>query len=178
MFTKHTPIILATAIAFGCSEGAVAPTARSDSPTLRANSTAQPIHSARVGTPDICAALGRKPGCDANFSLNALQSASGSTGQWQDQFARDATLGGIGIHVAVNCLNVIGNQAWISGVITSSRVPGVVGLDAVTTVVDNGKTGPDSISVSFIGTGIDCNAAPGIGFLPLFPAPQGQVVVK
>ncbi len=160
MLTKHTPIILATAIAFGCSEGAVAPTARSDSPTLRASSTAEPIHSAHVATPDI--------------SLDALQRANGSTGQWQNH-SRD--LGVIGIHVAVNCLNVIGNQAWVSGVVTQSRQAGLVGLDAVTSVIDMGKTAPDSVSFTFTGSGIDCNAAPAFVF-PLFPTPQGQVVVK
>ncbi|MGH7613926.1 MAG: hypothetical protein ACREMW_07800, partial [Gemmatimonadales bacterium] len=96
------------------------------------------------------------------------------------QFAQAPGFGGIGIHVAVNCLNVIGNQAWVSGVITHSRIPGLAGLDAVTTVVDNGRSAndpPDQISFSFIGAGIDCNAAPAFP-LQLISVPQGQVTVE
>ena len=36
---------------------------------------AQVIHRVHVGGPDICAALGLPPGCDANFSLVALEFA-------------------------------------------------------------------------------------------------------
>ena len=176
------PIILATAVACGCSEGAVAPTAQSDGPKLQASVGSQVVHRASVGSPDACAAFGAKPGCDANFSLDALQSANGSvTGQWEDQFAQfPGSGGGLGIHVAVNCLVVSGNQAWVSGVITESRSPGLVGLDALTKVVDNGRNAndpADQISFSFTGTGIPCSAATGLGF-PLLSVPQGQVVVQ
>ena len=183
------PIILATVVAFGCSESAIAPSARSDGPALRASVGSPVVHRATVGGPDACVGIGLKPGCDANFSLNALQRADGSvTGQWEDQFAGSAEFGGgFGIHVAVNCLNVIGNQAWVSGVVTQSRLGFFVGLDAVTTVVDNGRSAndpADEISFSVVGFGIDCNAAPvELPKLPfpfngaLFPAPQGQAVV-
>ncbi len=135
-------------------------------------------HRVTVGGPDLCDELGLKPGCDANFSLDALQMADGSVkGQYHDQFSFGG-LDGYGIHVAVNCLNVAGSQAWVSGVITQSRIASWVGLDAVTRVEDNGRSAndpPDQISFSSIGTGIDCHDPPG---LPLFPVPQGQVVVR
>ena len=143
-------------------------------------SASRVVHRATAGGPDFCEAFGLPPGCDANFSLTALQMADGSvTGEYHDQFS-DPISGIRGIHVAVDCLNVIGNQAWVSGVITHSRIPGAVGLDVVSTVVDNGRSAndpADEISFAIFGTGIDCNAAPAFGF-PLFSVPQGQVVVQ
>ena len=176
MNTTRIPIILATLVAVGCAESAVTPT-ESDGATPQA-SVGRVTHRATVGGPDACVAFDfERPGCDADFSLVALQGTRGVEGEWHDQFA-----GGFGIHVAVNCLNVIGNQAWISGVITASRLPGAVGLDAVTSVLDVGRSAndaADSISLSVIDVakfGVDCNTAPGFGF-PLFAAPEGQAVV-
>lgn len=73
MISNRILIILATAVAFGCSESAVPPTAQSDSPTMQASVGSQVLHSANAGSPDICSAVGDKPGCDANFSLTAIQ---------------------------------------------------------------------------------------------------------
>ena len=181
MLSNRIPIIVAAVVAFGCSETAVAPTAQSNGPRLQASVGSQVVHRVTVGGPDGCAAIGFKPGCDANFSLVALERADGSvTGQWHDQFSLGG-LQGTGIHVAVNCLNIIGNQAWVSGVITHTSSPFFsVGQDVLTTVVDNGRSAndpADQISFSNIGTGIDCNAAPAFG-LPLLSVPQGQVVVN
>lgn len=160
---------------------AVAPIAQAGFSTLQANVGSRVVHRVTVGGPDACTGIGLKPGCDANFSLHALERADGSvTGQWHDQFAQFPGLGGIGIHVAVNCLLIIGNQAWVGGVVTQSSLPEVypVGVDVRTRVEDNGTSHndpPDRISFSFLGLPNDCLTAPG---LPLFPAPQGQVVVQ
>jgi len=102
------------------------------------------------------------------------------TGQWVDRST--PANGGGGTHVAVNCLNVIGNQAWVSGVVTQANDPAAVGLIATTTVIDNGRSAndaPDEISVTFIdsfGLGIDCLTAPNFAF-PVFAPIEGQVVV-
>ena len=114
---------------------------------------------------------------DANFSLVAIQHGNGDvSGQWTDQFGQ----GDGGVHVAVNCVFVAGNQAWISGVITSGSFGGVdfTGAPAVTRVVDNGKSAndpPDAISFTFIGVATPCTAAPN---LPLLAMTDGQVTVK
>ena len=80
------------------------------------------VHHVSVGTPDACVALGfEHPGCDANFSLVANQDADGDvSGQYSDRFAN-----GDGFHAVVDCLVVIGNDAWISGVITQGRIDGI-----------------------------------------------------
>jgi hypothetical protein len=114
---------------------------------------------------------------DANFSLVAIEHADGSvSGQWSDQFGQ----GDGGVHVEVNCLLVVGNQAWISGIITSGSAGGVdfTGLPAITRVADLGKSAndpPDAISFTFIGVAAPCTAQPN---LPLLPMTDGQVTVN
>ena len=137
-------------------------------------------HRVSLGGADICEALGLPTGCDANFSLVALEKADGSVkGQWQDTFA-----GGLeGIHVAVDCVNVVGNGAVIGGVITHGFAGGVdvSGQRALTAVVDNGTSAndlPDQISFSFFPTGAtDCTTLVP-GNFPLFPLANGQVKVR
>ncbi len=146
-------------------------------------SASRVVHRVTVGGPDLCEAFGMKPGCDANFSLVALERADGRVeGEFHDQFSLGG-LEGTGFHAAVNCLKVIGTTAWVSGMITQSRIPGWVGSDVVTRVVDNGRSAndpADQISFSFVAAQIggpvpDCNDEPD---LPLYEVPQGQVVVK
>ena len=110
---------------------------------------------------------------DANFSLVAVQYADGSvTGQWTDQFGQ----GQGGIHVAINCLFVQGNDAWVSGFITTGNFNGadLSGLPVITRVQDNGKTG-DAISFSFIGNPAACTTAPPLALVPMT---AGQVTVR
>ena len=130
------------------------------------------VHRASIGGADICEAVGLPTGCDANFSLVAIEHADGSvSGQYHDQFA-----GGIGFHAAINCLNVVGNKAWVSGVITSGFSSG---SDVNALVVDNGTSQndpADQLSFSFIGNlGFDCNAQLN---LQLFNLTNGQVKVQ
>jgi len=110
---------------------------------------------------------------DANFSLVAIQHGDGTvTGQWTDQFGQ----GQGGIHVQINCLSVNGNEAWVSGFVTSGTFNGadLSGLPVITRVQDNGKTG-DQISFSFIGNPASCITQPN---LPLQPMTAGQVIVR
>ncbi len=142
-------------------------------------SAAGVVHRVTVGGPDLCEALGFPIGCDANFSLVALQRADGSVkGQYHDQFSLGG-LNGNGFHVAVDCLYVDGNQAWVSGEITHARfLVDIVGQNALTRVVDSGRSAndlPDQISASWINTGMTCIDVPD---LPLFSVPQGQVRVQ
>jgi hypothetical protein len=114
---------------------------------------------------------------DANFSLVANQYSDGSvSGEYTDQFGQ----GQGGFHARVNCVSVAGNEAWVSGIITSGTFGGVdlTGLPVITRVQDNGKSAndpPDAISFSFIGNATDCQTQPD---LPLFPMTGGQVTVR
>lgn len=133
------------------------------------------VHRVHVGGPDACAGWGLKPGCDANFSLVAIQRADGSvSGQLIDQFG-----GGVGgYHAVIDCLSVTGNEAWVSGVITHGTWGDldVTGWPVVVRVRDNGtsaKDPPDQISIPDIAP--TCDQHPD---LQLYDFPQGQVVVK
>ncbi len=148
----------------GCSEEAVPTAAENPTETL---SKSQVVHHASMGGADLCEFLGLPTGCDANFSLVANEKADGTvSGQWQDTFAG----GGEGIHVDIDCMNIVdGNFAIIGGVITHGTAGGVdvSGQRAVTAVVDNGTSKndpPDQLSFSFIGAvatnllgSTDCN---------------------
>jgi hypothetical protein len=113
---------------------------------------------------------------DANYSLNAVEHADGSvSGQYTDQFGQQDG----GFHAEVNCLSVLGNNAWVSGIIKSGTSGGVdlAGLPVITRVADVGTSAndpPDLVSFSFIGVAIPCTARPN---LPLFPMTDGQVKV-
>lgn len=175
MFPSRNLIIPLTLVAFGCSEPAAAPGA---APMLQAG-VGSVLHRVSVGGPDVCSGIGGAPGCDANFSLIALQGTGGVTGEWTDRFSQVS--GGGGIHVVINCVSVNGNQAWVSGVGPAHAF----GNEWITRVVDNGASANDpadqisfSIRVGVRPSGFevfDCN---GQQNLLLFDAPQGQVVVQ
>jgi len=136
-------------------------------------------HRVSAGGPDACVAFGfEHPGCDANFSLVGIVYADGSmSGQYTDRFAN-----GNGFHAVIDCVSVVGNEAWVSGVITSGTFDGfdLTGLPVATRVRDNGTTAndpADQISFSWIGEGfaLPCTDQPPYD---LFDAPEGQVVVR
>ena len=141
-------------------------------------------NSVHVGGPDACVGWGISPGCDANFSLVAIEHQDGRvTGHYTDQFG-----GGYGgFHANIDCLYVEGNQALVSGWVTSETFSGdgsFVGEPVSARVKDNGKSAndpPDQISFSHIGAdGGDhlhgtCDEQPAY---ELNDMPQGQVKVR
>jgi hypothetical protein len=139
------------------------------SPAASADSV---IHKVSVGSADIAP----PPGTDANFSLSAIERADGTvTGQWQDTFFGRGNPA-LAIHVEVDCLVVVGNEAWVSGVIT--RPSFLAGLPAITRVRDNGTSAndpADQVSFTSIDIGVDCLDQPD---LPLFDLVNGQVTVQ
>lgn len=182
--------VLLTALAvFACTDTPAEPTQETAAltadgqPTSPTFDSKRVIHRVSVAGADVCEATGRPTGCDANFSLVAYQRADGSVGgQWQDTFDG----GRMGIHVAVDCLNVVGNAAILGGVIThgTSEVSGedVTGQRALTAVVDNGtsvKDPPDQIGYSVIGLGgpRSCRNATPPGIYQLEYLTHGQVKV-
>ena len=136
------------------------------------------LHHVSVGGPDACEAFDLEVGCDANFSLNAVQFDDTTVnGQYTDQFGH----GNGGFHAVIDCLYVNGNEAWVSGVITHETYSGTgdgVGLPVATRVVDNGnskKDPPDQISFSWIGDDRPCTE---MVDYPVYDKPRGQVKVR
>ena len=144
-----------------------------------ASAGGKPLHHVSVGGPDACEALGLGgPGCDANFSLNAIQFNDTSVnGHYTDQFGH----GNGGIQADIDCLFVNGNEAWVSGTITHDTATGtgaLVGRPVAARVVDNGNSRrdpPDQISFSNIGDARPCTDMVDYA---LFDMPDGQVKVR
>ena len=173
-------VLPAVALVVACNEPNAPLIARSSQSSIggiSASSTSNNgvVHRVSVGGSDQDATLNT----DANFSLVALDQGDGRiSGEWSDQFGQ----GQGGVHVDVNCLLVVGNQAWIGGIIRSgSTGQGGVdlsGLPALTRVADLGKSAndpADAISFTFIGLAVQCTAAPN---LPLLAMTGGQVTVN
>jgi hypothetical protein len=166
-------LVALSLISVGCSApDATAPAANTESATPEFASGSRVIHRASVGSHDFT-----PPGVDANFSLIALQRANGTvTGQYNDQFGH----GNGGVHADVDCLRVVGNKAWIGGLVKNGQFEGE---RVVTEVEDNGTSTnepPDRISFSIInpaqfGLSEDCRLLPE---LPLFPLQGGEVKVE
>ena len=96
----------------------------------------------------------------------------GATHENGNAEVNDATAG-VRAHIDVNCLNVIGNYAIVSGVVTRSNDPTLVGDEAAFAVQDNGegaKAPPDLMSiVNFynVGVGPDCRVLSEYDLVPL-----------
>jgi len=156
MRTLIAPLLSAASLLIACENPTPMPTALKAPSVLLAIDNGNGIqHRASLASHDFGIF---KPGTDANDSFIAIQYADGSVnGQWIDQFGH----GDGGIHVAVNCLEVDGNQAWISGVVTQSPFEDDIGLTAATRVVDNGTSAndpPDQMSFTRINPPFDCHA--------------------
>jgi hypothetical protein len=87
---------------------------------------------------------------------------------------------GVTAKIDVNCLNVVGNVATISGIVTKSNEPTLVGFEGVFQVVDNGEGGssPDLMSLANfheVGVGSDCSVPAEFDLAPLT---SGNVQVR
>jgi hypothetical protein len=159
-------VAVSSLFAVGCTQDTVAPTADNGlGPQFAAGGV---VHRATAGSHDLV-----PPGVDANYSLVAIEHADGRiTGQFTDRFAQ-----GGGFHARVTCLSVLGNTAWVGGIITTPEE--LEGEPVVTAVQDNGTSAnepPDMITFSFIGAPDQlCLTRPPV---PFFPIQGGEVKVE
>jgi hypothetical protein len=110
-----------------------------------------------------------------SVSFNAVEgTANAGSGQAE---VHDITAG-VRAHIDVNCVNVVGSVATISGIVTKSSDPTLVGFEGIFQVVDGGSTGEDLMSlVNFhaVGTGSDCRFP---GEFDLVPLQHGEIHVN
>jgi hypothetical protein len=116
-----------------------------------------------------------------NFAFSARKSSDGTVTGQAELHRSDS---GVIVHIGIDCLNVLGNVAVISGEVTasnSSLLP--VGTDELFAVQDNGE-GPDAptdeITLAFSDLGIVCTDIPDPTLLApfLFTIENGQVQVR
>lgn len=149
------------------------------------------VHQVSVGSPDACIGFGLQPGCDADLNIKAMLYADGTaSGQYNDRFSQ--AVGGGGFHAVIDCVSVVGNEAWVSGVITSGSFTNLetgekvdlAGVPVSSRLKDNGTSANDpvdQISFSVIGEGfaMPCSDhATEPGLYDLFDIPQGQIVIR
>ena len=83
-----------------------------------------------------------------------------SGGSGRATFEDKAAGGNVNGQIDINCVNIVGNTATLSGIVTHSNDKTLIGREAVFQIVDNGNgTVPDFASlVNFhdVGTGSDC----------------------
>ena len=133
--------------------------------------TAGPVHRASGGgTIEYAGALN-------THAFTAQIDADGNVkGQAQFQLRYIDTT----VHAEVNCLAIVGNEAWIGGTITRSSNPAQVGLglDILFRVQDSGEgdtSPPDMTSQLVWGAVPSCNTMPPLG---LITWTNGNVQVK
>jgi hypothetical protein len=118
-------------------------------------------------------------GAKRNFSFSALTLEDGTVTGDAQLLSRAAN---VKIHLAVNCLVIVDNIAFISGVVTRENAPDVaVGDIGVFAVQDNGEGGSNTtdqitqVAFNPPSSGIDCNDGT---TLPFIPIQQGNVQVE
>ena len=109
------------------------------------------------------------------FSFFARNNADGTTsGSYQ---VDNQSVSGSKEAGTVTCLEVVGNEAWIGGVITHSSIPGREGTPRVFRVVDRGDgSPPDQASLLAVGDAtLTCHTRPP---LPLEDLETGKILVR
>ena len=166
-----------------CTDQSVSPEAPADPPLALTAQDAGPIaHRVSVGGPDICEVFGETPGCDANFSLVAVQFNDGRvTGQLTDQSGPAD-----GLQAEIDCLLVqvapgrTTLEAFVGGVVT--RPAWQAGQRIIARMRDNGVSANDpldaisTVFMDFEPTHIssNCQDKPQITF---FRMGKGQVTI-
>jgi hypothetical protein len=142
-------------------------------------------HTVHAGGPDVCDALGKKPGCDANLSLTAILYDDGSaTGQLTDRYSIEN--GGGGVQGQINCVAVEHDPgsgwtvSWVSGVVTGGNAEDL-GKPFLMGLIDTNGRGIDAFDiVSFPLIGIDqpCSEENMFVWSYALPTWRGQVTIK
>ena len=141
------------------------------------------LHSIHFGGPDVCDAMGAKPGCDANLSLTAILYDDGSAvGQLTDRYS--IRNGGGGIQADVNCVAVepYGSYtvAWVSGVVTGGEA-GDIGKPFLMGLIDTnglGISAYDIVSFPLIGIDQPCTEENTFVWSYALPTWRGQVTIN
>jgi hypothetical protein len=145
------------------------------------------VHFVSAGGPDIADPdfPGSGPGFDKNFSLVAFKYSDGtSAGVLVDRWSGGP---GLGLRAQIDCVHVVGNTAWMTGVVTQGNtldlygnVVSLAGYYVRTRVQDNGDNtdplNPDKIAFAITRASAPfvCTAMLG----GLFDMPAGQVIVR
>jgi hypothetical protein len=143
--------------------------------TATRTASAEPGHQSASGSGQFHLGLPLR-----TFSFSAQTAADGTAG---GEAQLDNRASGARDHFEIDCLNVLGDIAVMSGIVRSSVDPTLVGTDVLFAVRDNGEgpgAPPDEISLAFTGLAIACTDITDLASLDPFlvPIEQGQVRVR
>lgn len=118
------------------------------------------------------------------YSLSALSTGDFPNAKGQSETHITGPVGTAILHTDVDCLVILGNEAWVSGPVTKFRfngqdlLPNLPGVQALFRVQDNGegRTTVDMASLGVAAFGAQvCGSMPP---LPLLPSDKGNVQVS
>ncbi len=168
MRNKAPLLVLATVFAFACTESPTDAGLEPPAPNFSLNPVVQSVSGSGHIT---------SGGELRTFSFNARKRADGSvTGEWQ----RNTRSIGAKAHGDVTCFTIVGNQAWLGGVVErTTTIPGEVAW----TVVDNSEganSAADQISLQSVGgapgfAAAFCASRPALALIPI---EKGNIQVK
>jgi hypothetical protein len=94
-----------------------------------------------------------------HITVNATGGATATAGSGRATFQDKAAGGNVNGQIDVNCVQVVGTTATVSGTVTHSNNKSLIGQEAVFQIVDNGNTDLASI-INFhpVGTSTNCTA--------------------
>lgn len=145
-WNRHAAVaVAAVAVAlWGCVDASTAPTTASEGAAVAALSAS--------GSPVVQSVTGNGHLADTRtYTFQVHKRADGTVSGWMHVRYRGP--GGAHIRVEANCLHVVGNQAWVGGVIVFAADPANVGLPYSFKVVDNGEGAnapPDEIRTEHV----------------------------
>lgn len=161
------PAALAALLLLACKEPPTSPVAAPGSNQLGIRASDASNGNPRASGGGTTVELGEK----STFTFNAIQLKDGTVNGHLVYQIRGVD---INIHMDIDCLNIIGNQATLSGTVTkvTGTAPGFIfeGQKGVFKVVDNGEGGdapPDLISDVFLFANARCSVPFPFPYLPV-----------
>ena len=96
-----------------------------------------------------------------HITVNATAGSTPTAGSGRATFQNRAISGNFNGQIDVNCVNIVGNTATVSGLVTHANKKELIGREGVFQVVDNGKRADFASIINFHEPGIGTNCTAG-----------------
>jgi hypothetical protein len=96
-----------------------------------------------------------------HISVTATAGATATSGSGRATFEDKAAGGNVNGQISINCVNIVGTTATLSGTVTHSNKKSQIGSEGVFQIVDNGKRSDMASLINFHQPGIGTNCTSG-----------------
>ena len=96
-----------------------------------------------------------------HITVNATAGATPTAGSGRATFQNRAAGGNFNGQIDINCVNIVGNTATVSGIVTHANKKELIGREGVFQVVDNGQQTDFASIINFHEPGIGTNCTAG-----------------